>query len=435
MKGTLNRRSPWGTAARTLVGLVGVLGSVLASEWEPDLDSEPHRYFQRTAQDRFSRRIPELAEGRLPLDRSSERAFLKSILQALGIPESSQLLVFSNTSLQLSLIHPGNPRALYFSDDLYLGYVPGGKIEVATIDAELGAVFYIFDIPRNDSRVVVERARRCMNCHANEDTLKVPGLSVKSVAPGPGGGSLDTFHAGQSGHPVPLSERFGGWYVTGTGGFDQHWGNRMGRLFQGELSATPLEPGTQFSFARYPVATSDLLAHLLHEHQVGGFNRLIRAQYRFRELRHQNQGALPKVLPQDLETELADVLGYLLFAQEASLPRSGVPGDPAFREAFARNRKPIGGHSLKDLDLQTRLLRFRCSYLVHTPFFDGLDPDLRRRILQDLDKALDAAIQPSSPPDKRNAASRHLGDAEAAVIRTILRATVPGFPNGNSKTG
>jgi len=158
MKGTLNRRSPWGTAARTLVGLVGVLGSALASEWEPDLDSEPHRYFHRTAQDGFSRRIPELAEGRLPLDRSSERAFLKSLLQALGIPESSQLLVFSNTSLQLSLINPGNPRALYFSDDLYLGYVPGGKIEVATIDAQLGAVFYIFDIPRNDSRVVVERS-------------------------------------------------------------------------------------------------------------------------------------------------------------------------------------------------------------------------------------------------------------------------------------
>ena len=109
------------------------------------------------------------------------------------------------------------------------------------------------------------------------------------------------------------------------------------------------------------------------------------------------------------------------------------------REAFVRNRKSIGGHSLKDLDLKTRLLRFRCSYLVHTPFFDGLDPDLRRRILQDLDKALDRALdastQPASSSDQRNAASRHLGDAEAAVIRTILRATVPGFPNGNSKTG
>lgn len=422
MKGTQNRRSPWGTAARTLVGLVGVLGSALASEWEPDLDSEPHRYFQRTAVDRFSRRIPELAEGRLPLDRSSERAFLKSLLRALDIPESSQLLVFSNTSLQLSLINPDNPRALYFSDDLYLGYVPGGKIEVATIDAELGAVFYIFDIPRSDSRVVVERARRCMNCHANEDTLKVPGLSVKSVAPGPGGGSLDTFHPGQSGHTQPLAERFGGWYVTGTGGFDGHWGNRMGRLYQGELSATPLEPGTRFSFERYPVATSDLLAHLLHEHQVGGVNRLIRAQYRFRELRHRNGGSVPQDLPPDLETELADLLSYLLFAQEAPLPASGIPGNPALREGFARNRKVVDGHSLKDLDLRTRLLRFRCSYLVHTPFFEGLDADLRRRILRDLDLALS--------PEKRNAASRHLSDSEAAVIRTILRATVPGFPNG-----
>jgi hypothetical protein len=422
MKGTQNRRSPWGTAARTLVGLVGVLGSALASEWEPDLDSEPHRYFQRTAVDRFSRRIPELAAGGLPLDRSSERAFLKSLLRALDIPESSQLLVFSNTSLQLSLINPDNPRALYFSDDLYLGYVPGGKIELATLDAELGAVFYIFDIPRSDSRVVVERARRCMNCHANEDTLKVPGLSVKSVAPGPGGGSLDTFHPGQSGHTQPLAERFGGWYVTGTGGFDGHWGNRMGRLYQGELSATPLEPGTRFSFERYPVATSDLLAHLLHEHQVGGVNRLIRAQYRFRELRHRNGGSVPQALPPDLETELADLLGYLLFAQEAPIPASGIPGNPAFREGFARNRKVVDGHSLKDLDLQTRLLRFRCSYLIHTPFFEGLDADLRRRILRDLDHALS--------PEKRNAASRHLSDSEAAVIRTILRATVPGFPNG-----
>ena len=422
MKGTQNRRSPWGTAARTLVGLVGVLGSALASEWEPDLDSEPHRYFQRTAVDRFSRRIPELAAGRLPLDRSSERAFLKSLLRALDIPESSQLLVFSNTSLQLSLINPDNPRALYFSDDLYLGYVPGGKIELATLDAELGAVFYIFDIPRSDSRVVVERARRCMNCHANEDTLKVPGLSVKSVAPGPGGGSLDTFHPGQSGHTQPLAERFGGWYVTGTGGFDGHWGNRMGRLYQGQLSATPLEPGTRFSFERYPVATSDLLAHLLHEHQVGGVNRLIRAQYRFRELRHRNGGSVPQALPPDLETELADLLSYLLFAQEAPLPASGIPGNPAFRDGFARNRKVVDGHSLKDLDLRTRLLRFRCSYLVHTPFFEGLDADLRRRILRDLDHALS--------PEKRNAASRHLSDSEAAVIRTILRATVPGFPNG-----
>jgi hypothetical protein len=441
MKGARNRRERVGIP--TLAILLGaVLGMSMgsdaraedppATEWEPDLESAVHRYFERTPQDRFSRRIADLSEGLLPLDRSSERAFLKSLLAALDIPESSQLLVFSNTSLQLSLIHPGNPRALYFSDDLYLGHVPGGKIEVATVDSELGAVFYIFDIPREGSRVVVERARRCMNCHANEDTLRVPGLSVKSVAPNPGGGSLDTFHAGRSGHSIPLSERFGGWYVTGTAGFNGHWGNRLGRLSQGELGSTPLEPGTRFSFERYPVSTSDLAAHLLHEHQVGGVNRLIRAQYRFRELRQTHRGALPATLPPEIETELADLVAYLLFADEAPLPTSGIPGDPAFRQAFARNRKSVDGHSLKDLDLRSRLLRFRCSYLVHTPFFDGLDPDLRRRILGDLDKALaeaqSAGAKGGGDRVKRNAASRHLGDDEAAVIRRILKATVPGYP-------
>lgn len=429
-------------ARGTALGLAGVLGlarpvdpvrgDTTTATWEPDLGAEPHRYFQRTPRDRFSRLIPDLAEGRVPLDRSSERALVRSLLKALDIPESSQLLVFSNTSLQLSLIHPGNPRALYFSDELYLGHVPGGKIEVATIDPDLGAVFYLFDLPREGSRVTVERARRCMNCHANEDTLHVPGLSVKSVAPGPEGGSLDTFRAGLSGHAVPLSERFGGWHVTGTGGFDGHWGNRMGRLFQGELSATPLPPGARFSLDRYPVPTSDLLAHLLHEHQVGGVNRLIRAQYRFRELRHGNQGALPLTLPPEVQAELADLVGYLLFADEAALPPSGIPGDPAFREAFARNRRVVDGHSLKDLDLKTRLLRFRCSYLVHTPFFEGLDPDLRRRILGDLDEALASVPGPEtralSHPGKRNAASRHLGGDEAAVIRRILKATVRDYP-------
>ena len=31
------------------------------------------------------------------------------------------MLVFSTTSLQLSLISPSNPRALYFGEDMYLG--------------------------------------------------------------------------------------------------------------------------------------------------------------------------------------------------------------------------------------------------------------------------------------------------------------------------
>ncbi len=387
--------------------------------FQPDLNAEPHGYFTREPRDRFTRLMNDLGTDRMPLDRSSEMAFLRSLLAALDIPVSSQLLVFSNTSLQLSLINPSNPRALYFSDDLYLGYVPGGKIEVASIDVELGAVFYIFDIPRDASPVRVERARRCMNCHANEDSFHVPGLVVKSVAPGAGGGSLDSFRRELSGHGVPISDRFGGWYVTGAGGFEGHLGNRMGKLFQGDLSWTPLPPAARFSWGRYPVATSDLLAHLVHEHQVGFVNRLVRAQYRSRALRRPQPGGSDPALQAGLESDVREIVRYLLFVDEAPLPAGGVSGDEAFKAAFSRNRKQVEGRSLKDFDLKTRLFRHRCSYLVHTPLFEGLDPEVRTRVVSGMVSALKAG--------SGNAEFADLGEEEKAKTRAILQRTVPGF--------
>lgn len=401
---------------------VAVLASVLSlssATFEPDLDAEPHRYFEREATDRFTRRMGELGSERMPLDRSSELAFVKSLLKALEIPESSQLLVFSNTSLQLSLINPSNPRALYFNDDLYLGWVPGGKIEVATIDAQLGAVFYIFDIPRDGGPVRVERAKRCMNCHANEDTFEVPGLAVKSVAPAAGGGSLDTFRKELSGHGVPISERFGGWHVTGDSGLKEHLGNKMGRLFQGDISWTPLEPGQRFSWSRYPVPTSDLVAHLVHEHQVGGVNRMVRAQYRIRALRHAAGGILGKEALAEVDADAKEIVRYLLFADEVPLKAGNLSIDGDFATAFTKGSRSVGGRSLKDFDLRTRLFRHRCSFLVHTALFDGLDPELRKRVLD----GMRAALAPGQgAPEFRN-----LAEDEKQGIRAILQESVPGW--------
>lgn len=131
-----------------------------------------------------------MESGELKLDRSGEKAFLLSLLRQLEVPVSSQMLVFSTTSLQLRFISPENPRALYFNEDIYVGYIPGGRLEIVSIDPELGGIFYIFDIPRGDAPAKVERSQRCMNCHAGEDTGFVPGLVVKSVAPGLTGAAL-----------------------------------------------------------------------------------------------------------------------------------------------------------------------------------------------------------------------------------------------------
>src|SRR5690348_3621927 len=67
----------------------------------------------------------KLALGVVRLE-GDERQVVRGLLAALGIPETSQMLVFSKTSFQKDRINPAHPRAVYFSDEVYLGWCPGG---------------------------------------------------------------------------------------------------------------------------------------------------------------------------------------------------------------------------------------------------------------------------------------------------------------------
>lgn len=384
-----------------------------------DFEAPLHGYYDRPAQDPFARLRVELDAGRTTLDRSSDLSFLKDLLRHLGVPASSQMLVFSTTSLQLRYISPSNPRALYFGDDLYVGYIPGGRIEIAAIDPDLGAVFYIFDLPHDTNPLQVERSRRCMNCHADENTGHVPGLVVKSVAAGSSGGSLDAFRREQTGHGIPLAERFGGWHVTGQGTLTNHWGNALGRFMDDVLVKIPNPPGSQFSFDKYLVHTSDLAAQLLHEHQVGFVNRAVEATYRGRVLQGTPEAQWTAEERAELDRQVRLLVRYLLFADEVPLPKGGLDPDPTFRADFQSTRRAVDGVSLKDLDLKTRLLRHRCSYMIYSAAFRGLPSLIREPLLHRLRAALDTAR-----PDPEFA---YLPVAEKEVIAKILRATVPGY--------
>ena len=131
------------------------------------------------------------------------------------------------------MISPSNPRALYFNEDIYVGYIPRGRIEIVSLDPELGGIFYIADIPTETRPFRAERSERCMNCHVSDDTRYVPGLVIRSVIPGPGGGSLTAYRRAESGHSIPFDQRFGGWHVTG----------RHGRLFARAPLPRPLGLG------------------------------------------------------------------------------------------------------------------------------------------------------------------------------------------------
>jgi hypothetical protein len=333
------------------------------------------------------------------------------------------MLVFSTTSLQLSLISPANPRALYFNEEVYLGYVPGGRIEIVSLDPELGGIFYIFDIPKDTKPLRIERSERCMNCHAGEDTGHIPGLVIKSVVPGPSGGSLTAYRQAQTGHGVPFEQRFGGWHVTGRHGITNHWGNLTGRFVSGDITKIANPPGERFNWGKFPVGTSDILPQLLLEHQAGFVNRVVEASYRARTALHANGEKLSNAQSEELDAQAEIITRYLLFADEAALPPGGVGGDGAYKADFLRTRRATrGGISLKDFDLRTRLFKHRCSYMIYSPVFAGLPAAMKLRVYQRLGGALSL-----EKPEKQYA---YLLAEEKQAIRGILKATVDDLLGG-----
>src|SRR5262245_14447328 len=186
-------------------------------EVRPGIYNPIHGYDTRPVNDRFSQFLKKWEAGEATLDGSGDLPFLQSLLKELDVPVSSQMLVYTATSLQKGLISARNPRALYFNDDTYVGYVPRGRIEVISLDPHLGSIFYIFDRLQPGRRPIARRSSDCMNCHAPRHIDNVPGLVVESVIPGITGGGERAFRREMSGHGVPISDRFGGWHLTGTG--------------------------------------------------------------------------------------------------------------------------------------------------------------------------------------------------------------------------
>ncbi|MFT5466987.1 MAG: hypothetical protein ACI8UO_002089 [Verrucomicrobiales bacterium] len=411
------------------ISLFSLVVIALASScWaqEPDwavLTDPAHEYWTRPLNDPLTLMKDELEAGSDELDYSSEKAFVVSLLKKLDVPVSSQLLVYSTTSLQLRLISPRNPRAVYFNEEIYVGWVLGGQLEFVSMDPDLGGIFYISDIiPRSGARKMqLDRADRCMNCHHDEDTRHVPGVVVKSVLPGQRGGTISTYRPGEVGHEIPFTERFGGWHVTGEHDIQKHWGNVMGQLSGDDISTTPLEFGANFDISRYPIPSSDILPHLIFEHQSGFVNRCAAASYKARFFLHEGGG---KFKPGDLEKvreEVDELVRYILFADEAEFPEGGVTGDSVFREDFlAKKKEDRQGRSLREFDLETHMFKHRCSYMIYTSVFQGLHPGFKRLIYTELGKALDG----SKP------GFGHIPSNEKTAIREILRATLTDLPEG-----
>jgi hypothetical protein len=390
--------------------LLLILGSSGTAAPPSGIHAPGNTYFSAQARDPFSQWLESNNAARKEPLPSDELARLRMVLQSLEVPESSQMLVFSATSFQTPLISARNPRAIYFNEDTYIGFVPGGKLEVLSVDPEHGPIFHLLQTVPGSPAFRSERSTRCINCHAPEEKGGIPLLVVESMVPGMSGGGEKSFRTEASGHSIPLSERMGGWHVTGAS--FAHRGNLLMETKAGVTREIPLPPGRLFSWERYPVETSDALAHLLHEHQLGFINRCVEARDRLATFAGSDR-------QKELRAQAAALVQYALFADEARLPGNKINSDPAFQGAFlARRVASSKGLSLRDLDLSTHLFKHRCSYMIHSRAFTGLQAALKAEFFNQL-----RSILLSRDPE-----NSHLPVTERQTIYEILSETMPGLP-------
>jgi hypothetical protein len=408
--------------AATIGGSAAPMGQL--SE-RPLIDAAKHPaidYFTQPTHDPvadLARRI-DAGTTALPFDKQS--GYLAAVLDALHVPISSQMLVMSKTGVQGLDTGPENPRAIYFTDNVTIGYIRGASLlEFAVHDPTQGVVFYTID-QKPQTSPGIERRSGCLTCHQVYRTLHVPGLLARSVFIAPDGLPLGgQFASYDPDDRSPFRQRWGGWYVTGTHGSMRHMGNaivtnaadRESIVSDRTLNRTSLEG--RFDPSGYPSTHSDIAALMVFQHQVHMTNLITRVGWESRIAAHNGRADVSATSPlRDAVDELVD---YLLFVDEEPLT-APVRGTSGFAEMFsAQGPQDPHGRSLRQLDLDHRLLRYPCSYMIYTPAFAGLPGAVRQAIYARMWEILsghDTAVKYA-----------RLSESDRAAVIDILRDTLP----------
>lgn len=423
-----------------LAALLGV-GTVLASAAaEPprsnlryDFDYPDLGYAAAPPDNAISRLQARLDAGKLTLPEHPVRGYLDALLKELGIDASSQMLIYSKTSLQTDLIDVETPRAVYFNDHTYIGYVHDTKlIEITTIDPKLGVLFYALPIHTNKPAAFVRETGRCLSCHDTYSMLgggtpRVVVTSAPVIRPD-GTPPLETSTV--STDRTPFSERWGGWYLTGDTGNQTHLGNLPlddARQRGGKLSTAPRNLRSLaglFDTSTYLTDTSDVVALLVLEHQTNVQNQMTRALYKARTAFKRTLGDAPEPatwdeLPPALQKSfkpLAEPVAQAMLMEGVVGLDEPVTGSAGYERWFeSQGPKDAQGRSLRQLDLNTRVFRYPLSYQLYTEAFDALPAYLRDYVFRRIEASVSAEGDEASDLALRR---------EAVAI---LRATKPSF--------
>jgi hypothetical protein len=370
-------------------------------------------YGSTPATDAVAQLNERLRSGAAKLEFQPDTGYLRSVLAALAVPADSQAIVFSQTSFQAPLIDMRNPRAIYFNDTVSVGWVRGAPVlEISAQDPKQGVVFYSLDqTPGGTPRFV--RDDMCLACHLSWDTLGVPGLIVMSTLPRPDENAYANGFI--TDHRSPFNERWSGWYVTGNPGA-RHLGNLP--VTPAELERPTVKNPRQplasldgvFDLKGFPTPHSDVVALMVLAHQARMTNLITRAGWEAR------LGDASRVREAAL-----DLVDYMLFVDEAPLT-APVQGSSGFASAFAAaGPRDPQGRSLRQLDLQRRLLRYPCSYMIYSAAFDALPRPAKDAVYARLWQILSG--------QERGEKYTRLSPADRQAVLEILRATKSDLPD------
>jgi hypothetical protein len=426
-------------AAATLAAVWLAVVGVTAQRNDAFQESRHHpalKYGTTAPADAIARLNARLEAGEVRLTHGgAPRGYLPSALEALGISPTSQVLVYSQTSFQASHVAQANPRAIYFNDDVAVAFIRGAPlVEISSQDPVLGTVFY--QLSQTESPTPrFNRSETCLSCHLSWDTRAVPGPFVlstfprRSDRPYANGGIVD--------HRESLERRWGGWFVTGAEVPRRHMGN-VPLVFAGATSPEKAPPprvlktlagaGLVRDEGDYLTPYSDIVALLVLEHQLHAMNLMTRAAWEHRLAERGSSNApAPAAGPLSARTldAVDELVDYLLFVDE--VPLGTVRGNAGFAEWFsAQGPKDAAGRSLRELQLNGRLMRYPLSYTVYSAAFEALPAPVKGAVYQRLWEVL-----AGKDPRPKFA---HLTRADRLAIIEILRATRSGLPDGFAST-
>ena len=397
---------------------------VSASGQLPSLAEHPTiGYSSSTPTDAIAKLQAKIDADQVKLAYEPERGYLRSVLRELNVPASSQGLVFSKTSLQLDRIAPWSPRALYFNDEIYVGWVQEGPImEFASMDPKLGAVFYTLPQTADAPPKFQRETTTCLICHDSSSvTGGVPGLIMRSMFTDKYGYGLSAIGTSVTNDQTPFEERWGGWYVTGTHGSARHVGNVMAPAVSHELGPVKqylakfdlfaggnvTNLSKQFDTEPYLSGDSDIVALTVLAHQTSLHNLMTSANYAARSGRAETKSAAEQLVR------------AMLFVKAAKLD-APMKGTSTFAADFVKQGpRDSKDRSLRELDLQTRVFRYPLSFLIYSDSFDALPAAIKEHVFRRLFEVLTGADTSTD--------FAHLSSADRQAILEILSETKPEF--------